>query len=145
MPSPPNRALRRHRQRRDRAPRHPSGTLYSCSSPMSARQDSSSSCSGVGVEPARAGSSRYPTCRGSVTIYVPPLDYKREATHTVEVSSNSGSELKKSEFGDNTQKLPSNTTPSGCRVLCSGGPNNSNPCVLVFFQPNGQSLGPSSS
>jgi hypothetical protein len=66
-------------------------------------------------------------------MYVPPLNYKREGTHTVQLNSNSGDGFKESEFEDNTQRLPSNTTLSGYRVLRSGGPNHSNPCILVFF------------
>jgi hypothetical protein len=73
---------------------------------------------------------------------VPPLDYKREGTHTVELSFNSGDRFKESEFEDNTQRLPSNTTPSGCKVLHSDGPNHSNPCVLMFFHLIRQTRGP---
>jgi hypothetical protein len=76
-------------------------------------------------------------------MYVPPLDYKREGTHTVEDKS----ETRPTQALDRerTQILPGNTIQSGCRVLHLGGQNHSNPCVLVFFQRIRQSLAPSSS
>jgi hypothetical protein len=71
-----------------------------------------------------------PTCRGLATMYVLPLGYKREGTHTI------ANNLTRS------QQVWNGTTHSRCRVLRSSDPNHSKHCVLVFFQLIRQSLGP---
>jgi hypothetical protein len=76
-----------------------------------------------------------PACRGSTSLYVPPLNYKREGTQ---------------RYKGQTQFTRSSTpsiqlTHSGVRVLRSGGLNHYNPsCPLVFIpnSPNRQPLRP---
>jgi hypothetical protein len=75
-----------------------------------------------------------PTCRGSASLYVPPLSYKREGTRrykgdpTRTLRLTSSYKLSSSQIQYNTQQWS--------RVLRSGGPNHSKPlCVLVFI-PN---------
>jgi hypothetical protein len=87
-----------------------------------------------------------PTCRGSASLYAPPLSYKREGTQRYKRGVHSDSQtdsqaLKFTQTQYNTQ---------WSRVLRSGGLNHSKPlCVLVFI-PNPPSrqakrFGPSSS
>jgi hypothetical protein len=85
-----------------------------------------------------------PTCRGSASLYVPPLSYKREGTRRYKADSHRPSDRlirSSSQSQYNTQ---------WSRVLHSDGPNHSKSlCVLVFI-PNPPSrqakrLGPSSS
>jgi hypothetical protein len=61
-----------------------------------------------------------PTCRGSASLYVPPLSYKREGTRRYKAGT-----LTRSQAQYSTQ---------WSRVLRSSGPNHSKLlCVLVFF------------
>jgi hypothetical protein len=72
-----------------------------------------------------------PACRGSASLYVPPLNYKREGTQRYK------------GHAKNTHSIQ--LTHSGGRVLCSGGLNHYNPsCPLVFIpnSPNRQPLRP---
>jgi hypothetical protein len=64
-----------------------------------------------------------PTCRGSTSLYVPPLSYKREGTQCNKTHPTWT--LRLSDIF--------NTTYSGGRVLRSGGLNHSKPlCALMF-------------
>jgi hypothetical protein len=68
-----------------------------------------------------------PACWGSASLYVPPLNYKREGTQRYK------------------GQAQYNKTDSGCRVLRSSGLNHYKPSsVLVFIQnsPNRQTLRP---
>jgi hypothetical protein len=77
-----------------------------------------------------------PTCRGSVSLYVPPLSYKREGTRRYKASS-----LRLTQTHTHTHSNSQVHTSSQAqyitqwsRVLRSGGPNHSKSlCVLVFF------------
>jgi hypothetical protein len=69
-----------------------------------------------------------PTCRGSVSLYVPPLSYKREGTRRYKTSS-----LRHPDSQVHTSSQAQYNT-QWSRVLRSGGPNHSKPlCVLVFI------------
>jgi hypothetical protein len=71
-----------------------------------------------------------PTCRGSASLYVPPLNYKREGTQ---------------RYKGHAQSHSIQFTHSGGRVLRSGGLNYYNPSSpLVFIRnsPNMQPLRP---
>jgi hypothetical protein len=69
-----------------------------------------------------------PTCRGSASLYVPPLSYKREGTRRYKASS---LRLLDSQVHTSSQ---AQCSTQWSRVLRSGGPNHSKPlCVLVFF------------
>jgi hypothetical protein len=75
-----------------------------------------------------------PACRGSTSLYVPPLNYKREGTQRDKGRTHTRS---------NTYSIQ--LTHSGGRVLRSGGLNHYNPsCPLVFIpnSPNRQPLRP---
>jgi hypothetical protein len=66
-----------------------------------------------------------PTCRGSASLYVPPLNYKRESTQHYKGQVHTSCQ---------TLKLSIQHTHSGGRVLRSGGLNHSKPsCTCVFF------------
>jgi hypothetical protein len=82
-----------------------------------------------------------PTCRGSVSLYVPPLNYKREGTLRYIDSQ--------TEVIQYTTQAHEQYNSQWSRVLRSGGPNYSKLLrVLVFIQKVSQqakSLGPSSS
>jgi hypothetical protein len=68
-----------------------------------------------------------PTCRGSASLYMPPLNYKREGTQGYK-----GQALKHTD----TRSYPYSIqhTHSGCRVLRSGGLNHSKPsCPRVII------------
>jgi hypothetical protein len=68
-----------------------------------------------------------PTCRGPASLYVPPLNYKREGTQRYRA----GSQVLKHTSSITLSIL---LTHSGGGVLRSGGLNHSNPsCPLVFF------------
>jgi hypothetical protein len=73
-----------------------------------------------------------PTCRGSPSLYVPPLSYKREGTRRYKVGShrpNSDSQaLKFTQTQYNTQQWS--------RVLRFGGSNHSKPLRVLVFIPN---------
>jgi hypothetical protein len=63
-----------------------------------------------------------PVCRGSASLYVSPLNYKREGTQRY-----------KDRLSDSIT-LSILLTHSGCRVLRSGGLNHYNPsCPRVFI------------
>jgi hypothetical protein len=95
----------------------------------------------LGVHPGITGISCFlpfvpgPTCRGSVSLYVPPLSYKREGTRRYKASSlrpNLGSHTHSNSQVHTSSQAQYSTQWS--RVLRSGGPNHSKPlCVLVFF------------
>jgi hypothetical protein len=69
-----------------------------------------------------------PTCRGSVSLYVSPLSYKREGTRRYKASS-----LRLSDSQVHTSSQAQYIT-QWSRVLRSVSPNHSKPlCVLVFF------------
>jgi hypothetical protein len=71
-----------------------------------------------------------PACRGSASLYVPPLNYKREGTQ---------------RYRGHVQTHLIQHTHSGGRVLRSGGLNHYNPSSpLVFIRnsPNRQPLRP---
>jgi hypothetical protein len=75
-----------------------------------------------------------PACRGSASLYVPPLNYKREGTQRYKGQT---------QFTHSTHSIL--LTHSGGRVLRSGGLNHYNPsCLLVFIpnSPNRQPLRP---
>jgi hypothetical protein len=75
-----------------------------------------------------------PVCRGSASLYVPPLNYKREGTQL-----HKGHRLSDSDTRLHTHSIQH--THGGGRVLRSGGLNHSNPlCALVFIPipPNRQ-------
>jgi hypothetical protein len=68
------------------------------------------------------------TCRGSVSLYVPSLSYKKEGTRRYKASS-----LRLSDSQVHTSSQAQYYT-QWSRVLRFGGPNHSKPpCVLVFF------------
>jgi hypothetical protein len=84
----------------------------------------------------------WPTCRGSMSLYVPPLSYKRKGTRCYKADRlrpNLGSHTH-----SNSQVLTSSQAQyitQWSRVLRSGGPSHSKSlCVLVFFPfpPNRQ-------
>jgi hypothetical protein len=78
-----------------------------------------------------------PACRGSVSLYVPPLSYKREGTRCYKADS---STLRLSDSQVHTSSQAQYIT-QWSRVLRSGGPNHSKSlCVLEFFPfpPNRQ-------
>jgi hypothetical protein len=69
-----------------------------------------------------------PTCRGLVSLYVPPLNYKREGTLRYKTHS-----LRHSDSQVHTSSQAQYST-QWSRVLRSGGPNHSKPLrVLVFI------------
>ena len=75
-----------------------------------------------------------PACRGLASLYVPPLNYKREGTQRYKG---------RTQFTHSTHSIL--LTHSGGRVLRSGGLNHYNPsCLLVFIpnSPNRQPLRP---
>jgi hypothetical protein len=76
-----------------------------------------------------------PTCRGSASLYVPPLSYKREGTRRYKAGTlkpNLGSHTHSNSQGHTSSQAQYITQWS--RVLLSGGLNHSKPlCVLVFF------------
>jgi hypothetical protein len=75
-----------------------------------------------------------PACRGSTSLYVPPLNYKREGTQRY-----------KGQTQSHAHTYLIQLTPSGGRVLRSSGLNHYNPlCPLVFSpnSPNRQPLRP---
>jgi hypothetical protein len=66
-----------------------------------------------------------PKCRGSASLYVPPLNYKREGTQHYKGQVHTDSQA---------LTLSIQHTHSGGRVLRSGGLNHSKPsCPRVFF------------
>jgi hypothetical protein len=72
-----------------------------------------------------------PTCRGSVSLYMAPLSYKREETRRYWLKLTRTLRLSDSQVYTSSQ-AQYNTQWS--RVLRSSGLNHSNPfCVLVFF------------
>jgi hypothetical protein len=83
-----------------------------------------------------------PTCRGSLSLYVPPLSYKREGTQRCKVGRlrpNLGSHTHSNSQVHTSSQAQYITQWSS--VLRSGGLNHSKPlCVLVFFPfpPNRQ-------
>jgi hypothetical protein len=67
-----------------------------------------------------------PTCRGSVSLYVPPLSYKREGTRRYKADTLTRSHAHLDSDSHTIHRQWS-------RVLRSDGPNHSKPlCVLVF-------------
>jgi hypothetical protein len=81
-----------------------------------------------------------PACRGSASLYVPPLNYKREGTQRYKGHAKTDSDMLTRSITHSIQ-----LTHSGGRVLCSGGLNHYNPsCPLVFISnsPNRQPLRP---
>jgi hypothetical protein len=79
-----------------------------------------------------------PACRGSASLYVPSLNYKREGTQRYKRQT----QFTRSITGSTHSIL---LTHSGGRVLRSGGLNLYNPsCLLVFIpnSPNRQPLRP---
>jgi hypothetical protein len=71
-----------------------------------------------------------PACRGSVSLYVPPLSYKREGTRCYKADS---STLRPSSGSQVHTSSQAQYITQWSRVLCSGGPNHSKSlCVLVF-------------
>jgi hypothetical protein len=77
-----------------------------------------------------------PACRGSASLYVPPLNYKREGTQHYRGQTQTSSHA----ITHSIQLIH-----SGGRVLRSGGLNHYNPsCTLVFIpnSPNRQPLRP---
>jgi hypothetical protein len=71
-----------------------------------------------------------PTCRGSASLYVPPLNYKREGTQRYKAHANTL----------NTHSIQ--LTQSGGRVLCSGGLNHYNPSSPLVFLLNSSNRQP---
>jgi hypothetical protein len=75
-----------------------------------------------------------PTCRGSASLCVPPLSYKREGTRRYKGDSTrtlrltSSYKLSSSQIQYNTQQWS--------RVLRSGGQNHSKPLRVLVFIPN---------
>jgi hypothetical protein len=65
-----------------------------------------------------------PTCPGSVSLYVPPLNYKREGTLRYK-----GTEIRHNlrQTLTSSYKLPKQYITQWSRVLRSGGPNHSKP------------------
>jgi hypothetical protein len=80
----------------------------------------------------------WPTCRGSASLYVPPINYKREGTqcyrdrflHTL--TRTDSHTLKYTRL--HTYSIQH--THSGGRVLCSGGLNHYNPSCAPMFIPH---------
>jgi hypothetical protein len=76
-----------------------------------------------------------PTCRGSASLYVPPLSYKREGTRRYKASSlrpNGHAHTHSNSQVHTSSQAQYNTQWS--RVLRSSGSNHSKPlCVLVFI------------
>jgi hypothetical protein len=68
-----------------------------------------------------------PTCRGSTSLYVPPLSYKREGTQRYKADPTQTHELSQAHRLNTSHKQWS-------RVLRSSGLNHSKPlCALVFI------------
>jgi hypothetical protein len=73
-----------------------------------------------------------PTCRGSVSLYVPPLNYKREGTHRCKGQT-------QTHAYTHTHSIQHSY--SGGRVLRFGGLNHynpSSPLVFILNPPNRQ-------
>jgi hypothetical protein len=71
-----------------------------------------------------------PACRGSVSLYVPPLSYKREGTRRYKADS---STLRPSSGSQVHTSSQAQYITQWSRVLRSGSPNHSKLlCVLVF-------------
>jgi hypothetical protein len=71
-----------------------------------------------------------PACRGSVSLYVPPLSYKREGTWRYKADSDT---LRPSSGSQVHTSSQAQYITQWSRVLRSGGPNHSKPLgVLVF-------------
>jgi hypothetical protein len=72
-----------------------------------------------------------PTCQGSASLYVPPLNYKREGTQRYKGHAQLDSDkLTRSDI------LSIQLTHSGGRVLRSGSLNHYNPLCPLVFIPN---------
>jgi hypothetical protein len=72
-----------------------------------------------------------PTCRGSASLYVPPLSYKREGTRRYKVDPTLALRL---TISYKLSSLHTQYNTHWSRVLRSGGLNHSKPlCVLVFI------------
>jgi hypothetical protein len=72
-----------------------------------------------------------PTCRGLASLYVPPLNYKREGTQRYRTGSQA---LSSSQALRLSSSHSIQHTRSGGRVLRSSGLNHSKPsCPRVFF------------
>jgi hypothetical protein len=69
-----------------------------------------------------------PTCRGSVSLYVPPLSYKREGTRRYKAGS---LRLSDSQVHTSSQAYKLNTTHSGVGYYTPVAWTNLNPCVLL--------------
>jgi hypothetical protein len=66
-----------------------------------------------------------PACRGSASLYMPPLNYKRE-----------GTQRNKGRTQSHAHTYSIQLTHSGGRVLRSGGLNHYNPSCPLVFIPN---------
>jgi hypothetical protein len=75
-----------------------------------------------------------PTCRGSASLYVPPLNYKREGTQCYKGEAHRLSRLNHRLTRLHTHSIQ--LTYSGGRVLRSGGLNHYNPLCALVFIPN---------
>jgi hypothetical protein len=69
-----------------------------------------------------------PTCRGSTSLYVPPLNYKRDGTQCYKDKLTQVHTLRLTYSIQHTH--------SEGRVLHSGGLNHSNPSCALVFIPN---------
>jgi hypothetical protein len=69
-----------------------------------------------------------PTCRGSISLYVPPLSYKREGTRRYEASSLRHSD---SQVHTSSQAYRLNTTHSGVGYYAPAARTTLNPCVFL--------------
>jgi hypothetical protein len=67
----------------------------------------------------------WPTCRGLVSLYVPPLNYKREGTLCYKGDGDPTPNLRQTLTS--SYKLPKQYITQWSRVLRSGGPNHSKP------------------
>jgi hypothetical protein len=103
----------------------------------------------LGVHPSVTGISCFlpfvpgPTCRGLVSLYVPPLSYKREGTRHYK-----GSELRpnlNSQTHKFIQALKLNTSHSGVGYYAPAARTTLNPCVFLCssrLHPIGKTLRP---
>jgi hypothetical protein len=74
-----------------------------------------------------------PTCRGSASLYVSPLNYKREGTQRYRGQTH---KLSSSQVHRHTLTHSIQHTHSGGRVLRFGGLNHYNPSCALVFIPN---------
>jgi hypothetical protein len=83
-----------------------------------------------------------PTCRGSASLYVPPLSYKREGTRRYKAGSLKPSD---SQVHTSSQAHRLNTTRSGVGYYAPVARTTLNPCVLMCsstFRSTGKTLRP---